>query len=63
LQKATGRDRKWLQDFGWRVKEIRVLEPSDEVKAEPPAPVQVVERFASVNQPARPWWKRLLGLA
>lgn len=37
LQKATGRDRKWLQDYGWRVK------LDDGVRPEPvrPAPINM----------------------
>lgn len=35
LQKATGRDRKWLQDFGWRV----ILKPTPAPAPEPEPPL------------------------
>lgn len=45
LQKATGRDRKWLQDFGWRVK----------LKPEPtptPEPLELTEPLTPWLEPA-----------
>lgn len=43
LQKATGRDRKWLQDFGWRV----VLD--DGVRPQPP--LQLTEAMILPTEP------------